>query len=211
MAVETRHARCLGQQHLRLGQDDLAGTFQVAEQAFAVAHREALGFGKQCASLLQSLIFATLLVRGAQFQIQLGALAAEFLSRFQRFLFEAQFAAIEVVEAAGNFARHLDVRHLVFAHRNEAGAVDQDVSGLQQRVAEEAVGGEILLLELLDLVLVRRHAFEPTQRCAHRKQQEQLGVLGHTALDEQRGLRRIDAGSEPVDQHFPHGLRDHLG
>ena len=36
-------------------------------------------------------------------------------------------------------------------------------------------------------------------------------MLRHARLDEERGLRRIDAGGEPVDEHVPHGLLDDAG
>ena len=56
---------------------------------------------------------------------------------------------IEVVEAAHDLARQLDVRRLVLAHRHGVGLVDDDVGRLQQRIAEEAVGREILVRDLL--------------------------------------------------------------
>ncbi len=107
-----------------------------------------------------------------------------------------------MIEAARDLARHLHVRHLVLAHRHEAPAIEQDVGALQQRVAEEAVGGEVLFLELLLLILVGRHALEPAERRDHRQQQMQLGVLGHVRLDEQRRDAGIEAGGQPVDQHL---------
>jgi len=38
----------------------------------------------------------------------------------------------------------------------------------------------------------------------------QFGVLDHARLHEQRRLRRIDAGGEPVDRHVAHVFLDHL-
>jgi hypothetical protein len=114
---------------------------------------------------------------------------------------EIRLAAIEVVEAARDLAREFDVGHLVLAHRHPVGAVDQDVGRLQQRIAEEAVGGEVLVRELFLLVLVGRHALQPAQRRHHRQQQVQLGMLGHLGLDEHGRLRRVDAGRQPVDDH----------
>ena len=73
-------------------------------------------------------------------------------------------------------------------------------------IAEEAVGREILVGELLLLVLVARHALEPGYGRNHRKQQVKLGVLGHMGLYEEYGLRRVDAGCQPVDGHFPYVL-----
>jgi len=38
----------------------------------------------------------------------------------------------------------------------------------------------------------------------------QFGMLDHARLHKQRGLRRIDAGGEPVDRHVAHVFLDHL-
>ena len=83
------------------------------------------------------------------------------------------------------------------------GAVREDVGGLQQGVAEEAVGAEILLPELFDLVLVGRYALQPRQRRDEGEQQVQLRVLGYLGLDEHGALVRVDADGQPVDQHVP--------
>jgi hypothetical protein len=99
-----------------------------------------------------------------------------------------------VVEAARDLARDLDVRDLVFADRHELRPVQQDVGALQQRIAEEPVGREILLLQLLLLVLVGRHPLQPAERRDHRQQQVQLGVLRHARLQEDRA----GAGIEPA-------------
>ena len=46
--------------------------------------------------------------------------------------------------------------HLILAaDGNLVGPVNEDIRGLKQGVAEKAVGGEILVLELLLLILVR--------------------------------------------------------
>ena len=123
---------------------------------------------------------------------------------------EVRLAAVEVVEAARHLARQLDVRRLVLADRHVGGLVDQDVGRLQQRVAEEAVGREVAVLELLDLVLVGRHALQPAERRAHRQQREQLGVLGQAALDEDGRVVGVEAGGEPVDHHVVDVLLDDL-
>ena len=71
------------------------------------------------------------------------------------------------------------MRHLVFADWDKVGVVDHDVGGLKERVPQEAVGTQVLVLELFDLFLVGRHALEPTERRHHREQQVQLSVLQH--------------------------------
>jgi hypothetical protein len=160
--------------------------------------------------LLDGVAVAFLLEADAQLLVQPGPLAAQFPDRFARLGLEARRTAIEVVEAAGDFARKLDVRHLVLAHRHLVGAVDQDVGRLQQRVAEETVGGQILVFQFFLLVLVGRHPFQPAERRHHRQQQVQFRVLRHLRLDEQGGLAGVDPGRQPVDDHLPGRLLDAL-
>ena len=109
--------------------------------------------------------------------------------------------AEEVVEPAHDLAAELEMRHLILADRDRVGVVDDDVGGLQERIAQEAERGQILLGQLLDLFLVGRHALEPRRRDGHRQQQIQLGVLGHQRLDEERAALGIEAGRDPVGGH----------
>ena len=118
---------------------------------------------------------------------------------------------IEVVEAAHHLARQLEVRHLVVAHRHEVGVVDDDVGGLQQRVAEEADARQVALGELLDLLLVGRHALQPRNRRDHLQQQVQLGVLGHHRLHEDRAPLGVDAGANPVGDVVDRAVDDVAG
>jgi hypothetical protein len=120
--------------------------------------------------------------------------AAQLLDRFPGLVLETRLAAVEMVEAARQLTRKLDVRHLILAHRHLVGAVDQDVGRLQQRIAEKTVGRQILVLQLFLLILVGRHALQPAERRHHRQQQMQFGMLGHLRLDEQRR----PAGSTPA-------------
>ena len=91
---------------------------------------------------------------------------------------------------------------LVLAHRHVLGLVDQDVGRLQQRVAQESVGGQILVFELFLLVLVGGYTLEPAQGCAHGQQREQLGMFGQSALQEDGALLGIQARGQPVDHHL---------
>ena len=100
--------------------------------------------------------------------------------------------------------------HLVLAHRHLVGPINQDVGAHQQRIAEKSIGGQILVRQLFLLILVGRYPFQPAQWRHHRHQQMQFGMFGHARLDEQRRLRRIDPGSEPVDNHVPGILGDTL-
>ena len=154
------------------------------------------------ARLLQRELVAVLLEFLAQLLVHGAVAAAELLDGVLGLGLELRLAAIEMVEAARDFARDLHVRHLVFAHRHERRPVHQDVRGLQQRIAEEAVGGQVLFLELGLLVLVAGHALEPAQRRDHRQQQVQFGVLGHLRLHEQRGDARVQSRRQPVDEHL---------
>ena len=140
--------------------------------------------------------------------ISLGTARAEFLDRLFRLGFEAGLLAVNVIEAPRDLTRDFDMRHLILAHWHAVGAVYQDVRALQQRITEKAIGGEVFLGELFLLILIGRHAFQPTQWRDHRQQQMQLGVLRHTRLDKQRRLRRIHARRQPVDHHVPHMLLD---
>ena len=120
-----------------------------------------------------------------------------------------QVRRIEIVEAAHHFARQLEVRHLVVADRHPMCVVDGDVRGLQQRIAEEADARQIAVAQLLDLLLVRRHALEPRDRRHHLEQEVQLGVLGHERLDEERALLGVETGADPV-RHVVDGVGDDL-
>ena len=153
--------------------------------------------------MVERLLLALLLVALAQVAVERRVLRAEVLHGALGLGLEIRLAAEDEVEAARDLARDLDVRDLVFAHRHVHRPVQQDVGALQQRVAEEAVGGEVLFLQLLLLVLVGRHALEPAERRDHRQQQVQLGVLRHARLDEQRataGLRPAASQSTTICQ-----------
>jgi hypothetical protein len=124
--------------------------------------------------------------------------------REQRFgLFQEGSAAAEhVVEPAHRLARQLEMRDLILANRHEFRVVHRDVGSLQERIAEKANRGQILVLQVFLLLLVRRHPLEPRHWHDHRQQQEQLGVLGHQRLDEKRALLRIEPGADPVGDVF---------
>ena len=138
-------------------------------------------------------------------------LLAHVLDRRLRLLGEVRLAPVEVVEAPGDLAGELHVRDLVLADRDETGLVDQDVGGLQERIAEEAVGREVAVLEPFLLLLVGGDTLQPTERGEHGQQEVQLGVLRHPGLHEHPREAGVDARGEPVDHHLPHVVGDGPG
>ncbi len=119
--------------------------------------------------------------------------------------------AVEVVEPADDLARQLEVRHLILSHRHPVRVVDHDIGGLEQRVAEKADARQIAVAQLLDLLLVGRHALEPRNRRHHLQQQVELGVLRHHRLHEEGALLGIEAGANPVGDVVERGRDDLAG
>ncbi len=182
----------------------------MAEQALALNHRQVREFGKHGLGLLDRFAVAVLLEADAHLLEETRFLAAQVLDRLQRLFLETGFATVHVVEAASQFAGEFDVWNLVLTDRHLVGAVDQDVGAHQQRIAEEAIGRQILVGQLFLLILVGRHALKPAERRHHRQQQVKFGVLRHLGLDEQRRLLGVDAGCQPIDQHVHRRLLDTL-
>ena len=119
--------------------------------------------------------------------------------------------AVVEVELPDDLARELDVRDLVDAHRDAVGLVQDDVGGLQDRVAEEAVEGQLAIRDLLADLLVAGRALQPAHWRDHPEEEEELGVLLHLALDEERRPLRVDAGGDEVDEHLALGALDDGG
>ena len=112
-------------------------------------------------------------------------------------------AAVDEVEASGDLARQLDVRHLVLADRHVRGLVDEDVRGLQHRVTEVPVRDRVLVeMEVADLLLEGGDALEPRLADQHREQQVKLGVLLHLGLDEDDAALGVQTGAQPVEHHI---------
>ena len=211
-AVEAGQPLDLGVQRLRLGQDGPAGAAKVAGQAFPIARADIAPARRRsawrcvsadprpsCRNALRAALEGLRIVLRAASSRARRASASKSGSRPYRWL--KRRATSRVISTCDD---------LVLADRHVARPVDQDVGRLQQRVAEEAVGREVAVLQLLDLVLVGRHALQPAERRAHREQREQLGVLGQAALDEDRRALRVEARGEPVDHHLVDVLLDDL-
>ena len=153
LAVEPRQARDLGVQRLWLVQHGAAGALEVAQQHFGVLVGEAVVAAERRAD--QRLAVAQR--HGVTVLAELSPLALQQIPLRGRQLgqprghvgLEARRAAVQVVEAAGDLAGELDVGVLVLADGHEGGLVDQDVGRLEQWVAEESVGGQVALGQLL--------------------------------------------------------------
>ena len=104
------------------------------------------------------------------------------------------------------------MRHLVLAHRHGVGLVEDDVGGLQHRVAHQAVIDRLLgLVHLPHLFLKGGHAHQPAQGRDHAEEGVQGHDLGDVGLDEDEAPFRIDAGGQPVEDHVVYVRPDDLG
>ena len=68
---------------------------------------------------------------------------------------------IDVVEPPSKLSRQLQMGQLILSHGNKIGLVQEDVGGLQDGVAEKAVGCEIFLFDLFLFFLIGRVALKP--------------------------------------------------
>ena len=103
------------------------------------------------------------------------------------------------------------MRQLILAHRHEIRFIEQDVRGLEDRVAQKSVRGHVAILNLFLFFLVGRVSFQPRERRYHREQEMQDGMFRDPRLDEHRGFGRVDARGQPVDQELVDELTDAAG
>ena len=101
------------------------------------------------------------------------------------------------------------MRQLVLPHGDARGLVEDDVGGLQKRVAQEPVGLQVLA-QFVDLPLVGGHALKPRQRGDHAQQHRELGVLRNVALAEDDAALGVDPTGHPVGHHLEAGVVDAL-
>ncbi len=160
------------QQCLRLRQNDLATALEVTKQPLFVANTNVSLCLEQRTGLCQCFLIALFQISGAQLPIQGAGLLAKLGDRLLGAFFVAGLAAIQKIEPARHLTRQLHMRHLILADRYQTCAVDENVSSLQQRVAEKTVGRQVLVRELRLLIFVARHPLQPRQRCDHRQQRE---------------------------------------
>ena len=181
---------------------------EVSEQPFAIPDRQVLLLGEERPSPFERLTVATFEVVAPRGQVQTGSLAPHLAHRRLGMFLEARLAPVDVVEAPRDLPHEFDVGHLVGTHGDLAGAIDQDIGGLQDGIAEEAVGRQVPVVQLLLLLLVGRYPLEPAHRRDHRQQEVQFGVFGYATLHEDRGGSGADPGGEPVDHHVERVLLD---
>ncbi len=110
---------------------------------------------------------------------------------------------VEAVEAADDLPGQLEMRDLVLPHGNMGGTVEDDVGGLEDRVAEEAVLGQIAVFDLGHLVLIGGVSQKPGHRGHHAQEKIELGVGLHVRLLEENALLRGEAGREKVQEKLP--------
>jgi hypothetical protein len=117
--------------------------------------------------------------------------------------FGADVEAVVKIESADEFAGELDVGDLVFAYGDEetlAGVtVHDNVGGLEGGIAEEAVGVEILVGDVVEGFFVGGDAFEPAEGRDHGEEEVEFGVFGDEGLQEDDGFVWVEAGGEVVD------------
>src|SRR4051812_27404798 len=101
-----------------------------------------------------------------------------------------------MVKPAGDLASEFHMCDLVFADGNESCFVDENVSGLKDRISEEPVGAEVLGGEVLLLLFIRGNALEPPERSDHREEQMQDCVLRHVRLHEHGAACGVEAAGE---------------
>ncbi len=107
-----------------------------------------------------------------------------------------------MVEAPGDLPGHLHVGHLVHPHRHALGFVHQDVGGLEHRIAQKAVGGQVFVGQLLHLVFIGGVALQPGHRGEHAEDEVEFAVLRDGGLHEEGGFLRVEPHAQPIDEHL---------
>ena len=170
LAIETGHLGRLGQQRLRFWEDHSSRPFEIAEQPLAIAQRQILRLVEHLPRRFERFLVALFLKRRAQLLVALGALRAKLLDRGLRFFLEPGLAPVDVIEAARELAHELHVRDLILADRHHIRAIKQDVGALHHRIAQKTVRRQISVAQSFLLLLVRRHALQPTHGRDHAEQ-----------------------------------------
>ena len=115
-----------------------------------------------------------------------------------------------MLEGACDLSRDLDVRLLIAAHRNDVALQQQDVSGLEDGVAQQPVRG-CSRVHLLQLVLERRDPAHSRDGDKHPQQEEELCRLGNAGLEIDARVLGIHADSEVAQDVLTDVVFDLLG
>ena len=118
---------------------------------------------------------------------------------------------VGLVEAANEFARHLDHRLLVLAHRHGRRLEKCDVGSLRNGIAEEAQRDVGLEVAHLDFSLHRRIALYAADGDEIHQIGGELGELGDMTLDEERALLGVETCCHPVESDVSDALTQFLG
>jgi hypothetical protein len=89
---------------------------------------------------------------------------------------------------------------LILSHRNVVGQIKEDVGGLKNGIVKEATIHEFLALGLL---FELRHARQVPKGGDASQNPTELGVLGHSGLEEKDGALRIDSAGQKVQRELP--------
>ena len=113
--------------------------------------------------------------------------------------------AVAGVPAARDLAHQLEVLHLVLAHRNETGLVEQHVGRLEDGVVEQSRCDALLALRLvleLGLALELAEGRDPVRI----EEPVQLAVLRDVRLHEHDALLGVEPRGEQTDRHLERAL-----
>ncbi len=102
---------------------------------------------------------------------------------------------------------HFQVRRLVLADRHQVASHDQDVGGLEDRVAEQAVGGRFEL-KVTDDLFERRHALEARHRDEHAEEQVQLAGFGDERLEVDGAALGVHPDAQVIQDQLADVLAD---
>ncbi len=116
--------------------------------------------------------------------------------------------AVNLVEAPGHLAGHLQVGQLVLADGHHGRAEGQDVGALAHGVHGKAEGVVVAQFLVADFILEGGVAHDPVEGQEHGEEEGQLVDGRHFALDEHRALVGIDPDGQPVGGDVQNALAD---
>ena len=100
---------------------------------------------------------------------------------------------------------------LVDSHRDISGPVDNDIRCLQKGIPEKAVGRQIPILELLNLLFIGGNPFEPSKGRDHGEEKMKFRMFRDSGLDEDGALFGIETGCKEIQNDIMRRLPYRLG